>query len=162
MFVAMPGSSGAYKWGRVMIEESASIELNAPVNTVWQVVNTINDWEKWHTAIESAERLTAGNWVPGFRFRQKSERIEFIYTIIEVELGHTASWSGSRAGLTRHMSVELRSLEGGTEALLTQSAAGFRAVGPLGFLVRRGMRRNLRAWTQGLRKVLAEQPTIGS
>ena len=150
------------KWDRVMIEESASIEVNAPVNTVWQIVNSINDWEKWHTAIESAERLTAGNWISGFRFRQKSERIEFIYTITEVELGHSASWCGTRAGLTRSMNVELRSMEGGTEVVLTQGASGFRASGPLGFLVRLGMRRNLRAWTQGLRKVLAEQPAIGS
>jgi len=161
MFAAMPGSSGAHEWDLVMIEESASIELNAPVNTVWQIVNTINDWEKWHTAIESAERLTAGNWVLGFRFRQKSERVEFIYTITEVELGHKASWSGTRWGLTRSMSVELRSLEGGAEVVLTQGAAGFRVTGPLGFFVRRGMRRNLRAWTQGLRKALAEQPAIG-
>ncbi len=142
-----------------MVEESASVELNAPVNTIWQLVSTINDWEKWNATIQSAERLTAGGWTPGFRFRQTSERWLSIYTITEVDLGRSASWTGSKAGLTRRMSVELRPLEGGTEVELRQTASGPRALGPLGFFVRRGMRRSLHGWTQGLRKALAEIPT---
>lgn len=147
-----------------VIEEDARIELNAPVNTVWQIVNSINDWEKWNASIESAERLTAGNWIPGFRFRQKSdrERLEFVYTITEVALGQRASWTGSRVGLTRGMSVELRSCEGGAEVELKSNASGVRTMGPLGFLVQRGMRRRLNAWTDGLRKALSEQPALGA
>ena len=146
-----------------MIEESANVELMAPVNTIWQLVSMINDWQKWNATIEDAERLTAGNWTPGFRFRQKSqrERMTFIYTITEVDLGHGASWTGSKAGLTRGMSIELRPVEGGTGVRLRQTASGPRTLGPLGFLVRFSVRRNLRGWTQGLRKALAEIPTTG-
>ena len=144
-----------------MIEENASVELMAPVNTIWQLVSTINDWQKWNATIEDAERLTAGNWTPGFRFRQKTgrERMTFIYTITEVDLGHSASWTGSKAGLTRAMSIELRPVEGGTGVRLRQTASGPRTMGPLGFLVRFSLRRNVRGWTQGLRKALAEMPT---
>ena len=146
-----------------MIEETAKVELNAPVNTIWQLVSGINDWEKWNATIESAERLTAGNWTSGYRFRQKSarERMAFIYTFSEVDLGHGASWTGSKAGLTRSMSIELRSVEGGTGVRLRQTAAGPRTLGPLGFFVRFSVRRNLRGWTEGLRKALAEMPTTG-
>ncbi len=146
-----------------MIEETANVELNAPVNTIWQLVSSINDWEKWNATIESAERLTAGNWTPGFRFRQKSqrERAAFIYTITDVDLGHGASWTGSKAGLTRSMSIELRPVEGGTSVRLRQTVAGPRTLGPLGFFVKFSLRRNMRGWTLGLRKALAEMPTTG-
>lgn len=145
-----------------MIEEDARVELYAPVNTVWQIVNSINDWEKWNASIESAERLTAGNWTSGFRFRQKSdrERLEFIYAITDVALGQRASWTGSRMGLARGMSVELRPCEGGAEVELKLNASGVRTIGPLGFFVRRGIRRRLNAWMEGLRKAVAEQPAL--
>ena len=100
---------------------------------------------------------------PVFVFRQKThrERMTFIYTITDVDLGHRASWTGNKAGLTRGMSIELRPVEGGTGVRLRQTASGLRALGPLGFLVRFSLRRNLRGWTQGLRKALAEMPTTG-
>ncbi len=154
---------GLAVWGiSPVIEESATIVLNARPNAVWQFVQTVDDWRKWNRRIESAERLTAGNWEPGFRFRQKSERLTFIYTVTEVELGRSAIWAGTRLGLTRSMAVDIRALEGDTEVSLRQTAAGSRTAGPLGWFVRRGMRRNLRAWTDGLRNAVANLPVPGA
>ena len=143
---------------RWVIEVSAKVNLGAPPGRIWQLMSAINDWEKWNPGIEYAERLTAGTWKSGFRFRQKSERerITFIYTIAEVDLGHRAAWTGSKAGLTRGMAFELRQVEGGTSVRLRQAAAGPRTLGPLGFFVRRGLRRDLWDWAQGLDKALVE------
>jgi hypothetical protein len=145
-----------------VIEHTATIVLNARPNAVWQFIQTVDDWQKWNRRIESAERLTAGNWEPGFRFRQKSERLAFVYTVTAVELGRSAAWTGTRAGLTRGMSVEIRALEGDTEVSLRQTADGARTAGPLGWFVRRGLRRSLRAWTDGLRNAVASLPVPGT
>jgi len=139
------------------------VEVNAPPSTVWQIIAGTNDWRRWNRGIEHAERLTAGNWTPGFRFVQKSagERMAFTYAITSVELGRRAAWSGTRFGLTRGMSIEVRPHEGGSEVHLRQSAGGPWTRGLLGYFVARGLRRSLRQWADGLRRAVATMPSPG-
>ena len=147
-----------------MIRESLPVEINASPTTVWQHLTTPNAWQSWHRDIEYAERLTAGIWTPGYLIKMKTpnERATYVYTISQVDMGRSAAWSGSKMGLTRAMSVELKPREGGTVVTLMQTADGPRTFGPLGWLVRRGIRRNLRAWADGLRRAAASGPAPGA
>ena len=75
-----------------------SIEINAPLATVWDLHTDIAAWPTWNTDIDQAE--LNGLLVPGDSFRWRTHGLEIISTVHELVPGERIVWGGPANGIT--------------------------------------------------------------
>ena len=115
---------------------SSSVEINAPPEKVFALVDNLEDWPRWIPSIIKIEKLTEGPLTVGSQIRVTARSgitINLLMTIIEFVPGQRGVMQGSVLGtkMTRYYTFE--PVEQGTRL-----TAGGEVSGPLSFLVRRG------------------------
>ena len=91
---------------------SESIEIAAPIETVWDVVMDPERLGEWVTIHRSVEDVPAGKLVTGSRFRQKLRLkgvpLEVEWEVTECAAPRRARWAGTAAaGAKARISYEL-------------------------------------------------------
>ncbi len=115
---------------------SSSVEIDAPPEKVWALVNEFEEWPQWIPSIKKIEKLSEGALGEGSQIRVTAKSIitvRLLMTITEFVPGRHAVLQGKALGtrMTRYYAFE--PVNGGTRL-----TAGGEVSGLLAFLVRRG------------------------
>ncbi len=115
---------------------SSSVEIDAPPEKVWALVNELEQWPQWIPSIKKIEKLSEGALGEGSQIRITAKSIitvRLLMTITEFVPGRHAVMQGKVLGtrMTRYYAFE--PVNGGTRL-----TAGGEVSGLLAFLVRRG------------------------
>jgi len=106
------------------------IEINAPLNVVWQVFAAMEDWRSWNTVCESCCILAGEPMQSGCRFsfemRPYYLPIKVVPTITRCEPRQEVIWEGKRFGVHARHSFVFR--QQGDRVILSSSE---RFSGPL-------------------------------
>ena len=85
----------------MVIEES--VEIKAPLQAVWRVFSTMEDWQSWNTVCENCCIITgdsmAENTCFTFQMRPYYLPIKVMPTITKCEPGKEVIWEGHRFGV---------------------------------------------------------------
>jgi uncharacterized membrane protein len=120
------------------VEQSTRIDVEAPVEQVWEVLIDVERWPEWATTVTSVRRVDDGPLAVGSRVRVEQPRIPPTeYAVTELEPSRSFTWAASAPGVrttARHMLEDLGS--GGTRVTLAVEQAG-----PVGVVMGRFYRR---------------------
>jgi carbon monoxide dehydrogenase subunit G len=119
---------------------SASVEINAHVERVWSLVNSVEEWSKWIPSLKKIEKLSAGPLGVGSQVLVVAKSIITVnlqMTITEFVVGHRVVMEGKVLGVKMTRFYELEPLDKNK----TKLTAGGEVSGLLAFLVRRGGQR---------------------
>jgi uncharacterized protein YndB with AHSA1/START domain len=96
-----------------------AIDIDAPLERVWEVLVDVERWPDWSPSMTSVERLEPGMFRPGSTARIKQPRLPLaVWRVTELVPQRSFTWSTHSRGVTtvaRH-TVSARE-EGGTRAL---------------------------------------------
>jgi uncharacterized membrane protein len=140
------------------MEQGITVEIEAPVERVWEVLSDIDHWSEWTESVTSARRLDEGPLRPGSRAELSQPRIpKGAWTVTEVEEGRSFTWEQTGPGVRTTAHHRLESLpDGHTRVRLVVEQAGW--LGKLvGRLYSRLTDRYLAMESSGL-KARAERP----
>jgi uncharacterized membrane protein len=120
------------------VEQSASIDVEAPIERVWAVLCDVERWPEWATTVTSVRRLDDGPLAVGSRARIEQPKIPPTeYVVTDLEPGRSFTWVATGPGVrttARHVLEPVRT--GGTRVTLAVEQAG-----PVGAVVGRFYRR---------------------
>ncbi len=115
---------------------SSSVEIDAPPEKVWALVNELEEWPQWIPSIKKIEKLSEGPLGIGSQIRVTAKSImtvKLLMAITEFAPGRQAVMQGRVLGteMTRYYTFEPVNQR-------TRLTAGGEVSGLLAFLVRRG------------------------
>lgn len=115
---------------------SSSLEVDAPPEKVWALVNELEEWPRWIPSIKKIEKLSEGALGEGSQIRVTAKSIitvKLLMTITEFVPGQRAVMQGKVLGtkMTRYYNFQPVNQR-------TRLTAGGEVSGLLAFLVRRG------------------------
>ena len=120
------------------MEESTRIDVEAPVEQVWEVLREVERWPEWAPTVTSVRRLDDEPLAVGSRVRVEQPRIPSTeYVVTELEPSRSFTWVATGPGVrttARHLLEELGT--GGTRVTLAVEHAG-----PVGVVMGRFYRR---------------------
>jgi uncharacterized membrane protein len=120
------------------VEQSTSIDIDAPVERVWEVLRDVERWSEWTSTVTSVRRLDDGPLAVGSKARIEQPRIPPTeYAVTELEPGRSFTWVATGPGVrttARHLLEDLG--PGGTRVTLAVEQAG-----PVGVVMGRFYRR---------------------
>jgi uncharacterized membrane protein len=120
------------------VEQSTRIDVEAPVEQVWEVLLDVERWPEWATTVTSVRRLDDGPLAVRSRVRVEQPRIPPTeYVVTELEPRRSFTWAATAPGVrttARHMLEDLGT--GGTRVTLAVEQAG-----PVGVVMGRFYRR---------------------
>lgn len=136
----------------VAMEQTITVDIDAPVERVWQVLTDIDRWPEWTDSVTSARRLDSGDLRPGSRAELVQPRIPkgvWTVTVVEPELAFT--WEQTGPGVRTTARHRLEPLPGGsTRVHLAVEQAGWLGA-TVGRLYRRLTDRYLAMESAGLK-----------
>ncbi len=134
------------------MEQSTRIDVEAPVEQVWEVLREVERWPEWTPTVTSVRRLDDGPLAVGSRVRVEQPRIPPTdYVATELEPSCSFTWVATGPGVrttARHLLEELDT--GGTRVTLAVEQAGPGGV-VMGRFYRRLTDRYLTAEIEGIR-----------
>jgi len=93
------------------MEQSASIDVDAPIDGVWEVLTDVERWSEWTSTVTSVTRLDDSPLQVGSRARIEQPKIPPTeYEVTEVEPGRSFTWVARGPGVrttARHVLEEL-------------------------------------------------------
>ncbi|SNX94595.1 Polyketide cyclase / dehydrase and lipid transport [Geodermatophilus sabuli] len=108
------------------MEQSTRIDVEAPVEQVWEVLREVERWPEWASTVTSVRRLDDGPLAVGSRVRVEQPRIPPTEDVVtELEPGRSFIWVATGPGVratARHLLEDLGT--GGTRVTLTVEQAG--------------------------------------
>jgi uncharacterized membrane protein len=120
------------------VEQSTRIDVEAPVEQVWEVLREVELWPEWAPTVTSVRRLDDGPLAVGSRVRVEQPRIPPTeYVVTELEPSRSFTWVATGPGVrttARHLLEELGT--GRTRVTLAVEQAG-----PVGVVMGRFYRR---------------------
>ncbi len=120
------------------VEQSVTIDVEAPVEQVWAVLREVGRWPEWAPTATSVRPLDDGPLTVGSRVRVEQPRIPPTeYVVTEFEPSRSFTWTATGPGVrttARHLLEDLGT--GGTRVTLVVEQAG-----PLGAVMGRIYRR---------------------
>ena len=130
---------------------SASIEINAPLERVWALVNEVEDWPKWIPSLKKIEKLSEGPLGKGSRILVVAKsiiKVNLFMAIIEFIPLQRVVMEGKVLGvrMTRYYTLEP------VNQNKTKLMAGGEVTGLLAFLVRRSGQKLSEEIVQSLKK----------
>jgi hypothetical protein len=130
---------------------SASIEINAPLERVWALVNEVEDWPKWIPSLKKIEKLSEGPLGKGSRILVVAKsiiKVNLFMAIIEFIPLQRVVMEGKVLGvrMTRYYTLEPLNQN------KTKLMAGGEVTGLLAFLVRRSGQKLSEEIVQSLKK----------
>ncbi len=133
-----------------------SIDIAAPISTVWGLTIDIESWPTITPTITSVERLDSGSLEIGSKARLKQPgQLLRVWTVTALEPEHRFTWSTRAMGVTMTGSHVLAESEAGTTNTLTVDIDG--PLSPIiGAVVRGPISKAIATENRGF-KVAAEQ-----
>jgi uncharacterized membrane protein len=108
------------------VEQSTSIDVEAPAERVWEVLRDVERWPEWASTVTSVRRLDDGPLAVGSQARIEQPRIPPTeYVVTELEPGRSFTWVATGPGVrttARHVLEVLDSSR--TRVTLTVEQAG--------------------------------------
>ena len=108
------------------MEQSTTIDIDAPPERVWEVLSDVEAWSEWTPTVTSVRRLDEGPFRTGSRAKIQQPRIpENEYVVTELEPGRSFTWvaTGPAATTGRHDASPLPG--GGTRVRLSVEQGGW-------------------------------------
>ncbi len=99
-----------------------SVDIAAPLDTVWQLHTEVNRWPEWQADITSAR--ADGEFAPGSAFTWTSYDFTVTSTIYEVDQRARVLWGGTAAGITGIHEWLFRETPTGVRVETNESFAG--------------------------------------
>jgi uncharacterized protein YndB with AHSA1/START domain len=134
------------------VEQSTTIDVEAPVGRVWEALSDVERWPEWAPTVTSVRRLDGGPLAVGSRVRVEQPRIPPTrYVVTELEPGRSFTWMATGPGVrttARHLLEDLTT--GGTRVTLAVEQAGV-VGGVMGRFYRRLTDRYLTAEAEGIK-----------
>ena len=82
---------------RAPVVGAAEISIEAPPETVWDVLTAIEDWPSWNPDVKEAS--LEGDVAPGTAFRWKSGPGTIVSTLQHVDRPRLVAWTGKTFGV---------------------------------------------------------------
>jgi uncharacterized membrane protein len=98
------------------------VEIQAPLESVWQLHIDVNDWPSWQEAITEAH--IDGPFEPGNSFDWSSYGFDVTSQIYEVSGQKRTLWGGTAGGITGIHEWLFEETDGGVRVTTTESFAG--------------------------------------
>jgi uncharacterized membrane protein len=96
------------------VEQSTSIDVEAPVDHVWEVLRDVERWPEWASTVTSVRRLDDGPLAVGSRARIEQPRIPPTeYVVTELEPGRSFTWVATGPGVRTTARHLLETLDSG-------------------------------------------------
>lgn len=104
------------------VVSDGEIEISAPVEKVWEIMTSVEQWPHWHPKVRWAE--LRGSLYPGTRLfcRYGANTIEAV--INEVEYQRYISWNGKMLGMSCSHVWKLEAVDGCTRVRTEESLEG--------------------------------------
>jgi uncharacterized membrane protein len=116
------------------VEQSTQVEVDAPVERVWDVLQDVERWPQWAETVTAVRRLDDGPLAVGSRARIEQPRIPPTeYEVTELEPGRSFTWVATGPGVRTTARHALEPLDGGR----TRVRLSVRQGGPVGSVVGR-------------------------
>ena len=122
------------------------IEIDAPVETVWAILTSINDWTKWQSSVTRAH--LNGSVGEGTGFVWKAGGFTFRSVIHTCQPCQFLGWTGKTIGVSAIHNWKFKQLGGSVLVIIEESLQGV-----LASLMTKNLQRSL---DQGIRKSLEE------
>ena len=108
------------------MEQSTRIDIEAPVDRVWDVLRDVERWPEWASTVVSVRRLDDGPLAVGSRARVAQPRIPPTeYVVTELEPSRSFTWVATSPGVRTTARHLLEALDtGGTRVTLAVEQAG--------------------------------------
>jgi uncharacterized protein YndB with AHSA1/START domain len=102
---------------------TTSIQVDAPIETVWGLLADIASWRSWNPDVKSI--TVSGPVRPGTGFRWKSGPATVRSELLEVEAPTAIAWSGSTMGIKAVHTYRLTATADGVDVLTEESWDGW-------------------------------------
>ncbi len=120
------------------MEQSTRIDVEVPVERVWEVLREVERWPEWASTVTSLRRLDDGPLAVGSRVRVEQPRIPPTeYVVTEFEPNRSFTWTATGPGVRTTARHRLDQLGAGT----TRVTLAVEQAGPLGTVMGRFYRR---------------------
>ncbi len=109
------------------MEQSTQVEVEAPVERVWEVLHDVERWPEWASTVTSVQRLDDGPLAVGSRARVEQPRIPPTeYVVTELDPGRSFTWVATGPGVRTTARHVLEPLDAGrTRVTLSVEQAGW-------------------------------------
>lgn len=109
------------------MEQSTQVEVDAPVERVWDVLQDVERWPEWASTVTSVRRLDDGPLAVGSRTTIEQPRIPPTeYEVTELEPGRSFTWVAEGPGVRTTARHGLERLDAGrTRVTLSVQQAGW-------------------------------------
>jgi uncharacterized protein YndB with AHSA1/START domain len=132
------------------------IEIDAPIDRVWEVLTAIQAWPAWNPDVKSVS--IDGPFERGSTFRWKAGATTITSRVEQVERPHVVAWTGRTLGIRAVHVWRLDPRDSGTFARTEESYEGLVAR-----LLRRSLQKTLdKALADGARYLKAEAERNGA
>jgi uncharacterized membrane protein len=120
------------------VDQSTSIDVESPVDQVWEVLADVERWPEWASTVTSVRRLDDGPLAVGSKARIEQPRIPPTeYVVTELEPGRSVTWVATGPGVRTTARHLLEPLDGGG----TRVTLAVEQAGPVGAVMGRFYRR---------------------
>lgn len=118
------------------VVSNGEIEIAAPVEKVWNIMSSVEQWPHWHPKVRWAE--LRGQLYPGTRMFCKYGSMTIASVVQEVEYQRYLSWKSKMLGMSCNHVWILDAVDGGTHVRTEESLEG-----PLAWLLRGSAKKQL-------------------
>jgi uncharacterized membrane protein len=116
------------------MEQNANIDVDAPIDRVWEVLKDVERWSEWTPTVTSVARLDDGPLRVGSRARIEQPKIPSTeYEVTELEPCRGFTWVARAPGVRTTARHALEELPGGG----TQVTLAVEQGGPVGVVIGR-------------------------
>jgi uncharacterized membrane protein len=109
----------------------SSIDINAPVEKVWELIDELEEWPKWMPSIRKIERVSAGPLTVGSQLSVTAKvsglTVKLSMTIIEFVSQRTVVMQGKVLGINLTRFYTLEPVNGKTKVTIGGEVCGFLA-----------------------------------
>ena len=115
----------------------SSIEINAPANRVWALIDRLEEWPQWMPSIKKIERVSQGPLSVGSQLAVTAKvsglTVRLLMTVTEFAPGRTVVMKGKALGTSLTRFYNLQSLDAKTQVIIGGDVSG-----ALAWMARRG------------------------
>ncbi len=131
----------------------AEVEIKAGIETVWEILSSIDHWPEWNADIKSAKIY--GALAPGSIFVWKSGSMTITSTISQVNKPYLLAWRGKSLGIA---ATHTWHIESKGEGVLVRTEESWEGPFPLlfGWLAKKLLQGSIESWL-GQLKAAAEK-----
>jgi carbon monoxide dehydrogenase subunit G len=137
MSISSPPPSSRARGGKKGMRFSSSVEINAPVEKVWTLVDKLEEWHQWMPSIKKIERVSEGPLAVGSRLSVTAKvsrlTVNLLMTITEFVPERSVTMQGKALGTTLTRFYSLEPINGKTKVTIGGEVSGL-----LAWLARRG------------------------